>query len=286
MAHVLVAIDGSRLSFRCLEVGRRIAGDRGHLSIIHAADEDSTVKETAHLQREIVSKCEEFALPKDRHDVTILEQKDTSFGFGMPLDKRLCAYVNKKMPTCFVMGIFGKSGPSAFSKGSKTDHAIRNSRAAVVVVKPNSTVPEIYEESTIVVGVRGTASMDAKLIAQCTFLLSGKKDKIILYHCHRDDVSPEEDEKIAKSNKALCKMLKDKKINFEFVQEDKEPLVPVTTHILKFAEQNQADTLVIGVDGMKNYRDGKRLLGSVTDKITTKYRGTVCLVRDRSGTQN
>jgi len=180
-----------------------------------------------------------------------------------------------------------------------------------VVVKPNSTVPEIYEESTIVVGVRGTASMDAKLIAQCTFLLSGKKDKIILYHCHRDDVSPEEDEKIAKSNKALCKMLKDKKINFEFVQEDKEPLVPVTTHILKsvcrafhcvfvtncslkccyfchfrFAEQNQADTLVIGVDGMKNYRDGKRLLGSVTDKVTTKYRGTVCLVRDRSGTQN
>jgi hypothetical protein len=37
-------------------------------------------------------------------------QTEDSFGFGMPLDKRICAYINSKMPTCVVMGIFGKSG--------------------------------------------------------------------------------------------------------------------------------------------------------------------------------
>ncbi len=37
-------------------------------------------------------------------------QSEDSFGVELPLDKRICAYVNLKMPTCVVLGIFGKSG--------------------------------------------------------------------------------------------------------------------------------------------------------------------------------
>ena len=121
-------------------------------------------------------------------------QGEGSFGLGMKLDKRICAYVNSKMPSCFVMGIFGKSGyvgslcerlydgvclparctndvtllsglcgtilrcsPSAFSKGSKTDHALRNCKVSVVVVKPDSLLPEMHEAANVVVGIRGTS---------------------------------------------------------------------------------------------------------------------------------
>eukprot|EP00750_Incisomonas_marina_P029200 INCI7068.4.p1 GENE.INCI7068.4~~INCI7068.4.p1 ORF type:complete len:287 (+),score=59.52 INCI7068.4:419-1279(+) len=286
MACVIVAVDGSRLSFKAFEYGRRLVGDKGTMILLHAADEKSTVKDTGRLVAELKSKCEEFALSQDRVEIVILDQGEGSFGLGMKLDKRICSYVNSKMPACFVMGIFGKSGPSAFSKGSKTDHALRNCKVSVVVVKPDSTLPEIHEPATIVVGVRGTAEMDAKVVNGSLFLLSGKKDKLLLYHCRDSDVDVEAAEEMEASNKALCKSLKSNKIPFEYVQEDKTPGVPTVTHIMKFAESNSATVCVVGVDGMKKYREGQQMLGSVTDKIATKHRGTVCLVRDRPGTVN
>ena len=66
--------------------------------------------------------CEGFALKKGRYDIVILDQGEKSYGVGMPLDKRITAYVNEKMPACLVMGIFGKTGyvfclPGARVKG-------------------------------------------------------------------------------------------------------------------------------------------------------------------------
>lgn len=45
-ASVVVAVDGSRLSFKAIEVARRLIGDNGKLILVHAADEASSVKET------------------------------------------------------------------------------------------------------------------------------------------------------------------------------------------------------------------------------------------------
>ena len=46
MACVIVAVDGSRLSFKAFEYGRRLVGDKGTMILLHAADEKSTVKDT------------------------------------------------------------------------------------------------------------------------------------------------------------------------------------------------------------------------------------------------
>ena len=67
---------------------------------------DAFCRMTAELQ----SLAEGFALTEDRVEIVILDQGAESFGLGMKLDKRMCAYVNSKMPSCFVMGVFGKSG--------------------------------------------------------------------------------------------------------------------------------------------------------------------------------
>ena len=110
--------------------------------------------------------------------------------------------------------------------------------------------------------------MDAKVVNGSLFLLSGKKDKLLLYHCRDSDVDVEAAEEMEASNKvqvshlalsfqwcfgaifvrvqrqlqlnfcvlrvqALCKSLKSNKIPFEYVQEDKTPGVPTVTHIMK-----------------------------------------------------
>ena len=46
MAHVIVAVDGSRLSMKAFTVGRRIIEDHGKITLLHAAGEKSTVKDT------------------------------------------------------------------------------------------------------------------------------------------------------------------------------------------------------------------------------------------------
>jgi hypothetical protein len=78
--------------------------------------------------------------------------------------------------------------PSAFSKGSNTDFALRNCKVNVIVVKPDSLTPEMHETGTVVIGVRGTLELDAKVVAQAKFLV-GPHDKLMLYHCKQDDVS-------------------------------------------------------------------------------------------------
>jgi hypothetical protein len=179
---------------------------------------------------ELVSKCESFAIREDRREIVILDQSEGSFGAGMPLDKRLCAYVNKEMPLCFVMGIFGTSGyvrrvwcwcaavissawyvlachkerlalphrvrndkrppspatphsrpsaetprfddvrPSSFSMGSKTDFALRNCKVTVIVVKPDSKLPEMHQPATILVGLRGSL-LCAALVKRALWLV-------------------------------------------------------------------------------------------------------------------
>jgi hypothetical protein len=44
---VIVAVDGSRLSFKAIEVARRIIGDHGSLVMLHVADEKSSVTAAA-----------------------------------------------------------------------------------------------------------------------------------------------------------------------------------------------------------------------------------------------
>ena len=48
---VIVAIDGSRLSFKAFTYARRLIGDHGTITLLHATDEASTVGDTSRFDR-------------------------------------------------------------------------------------------------------------------------------------------------------------------------------------------------------------------------------------------
>lgn len=265
---VLVAVDGSRLSFKACTIVRNFVGDTGHMTLVHVTSEKSSVMPPEILVREFRHHMRVLCLPTDQYHINLLGTGDADN--SLPADQRIVQYANEKNFDFYIMGVFGASGPSAFSKGSKTDFALRNCKSNAIIIKPESVIPRKGHRVMIALDGRPFSIN----VVKAAIPLIGPKDTVILFSI-RLPGRPLSDT-IAQA-KAI---LEEHRIPFTSEVEEKIPGHPLYLHIRQFSEDFKATVLCIGVDGIKEYYRGQRMLGSVTDKLVMKCRTSVVLVRD------
>lgn len=265
---VLVAVDGSRLSFKACTITRNFVGDSGHMTLLHVSSEKSSVMTPNILVREFRHHMRVLCLPTDQYNVILLGTGDADR--SLPADKRIVQYANENGFDFYIMGVFGSSGPSAFSKGSKTDFAIRNCISNAIIIKPESVIPRKCHRIMIALDGRPFSVN----VVKAAIPLIGPNDKVILFSIRLPGRPLSET--IAKAKE----MLEEHRILFTSEVEDKVPGQPLYLHIRKFSEEFKATLLCIGVDGIREYYRGQRMIGSVTDKLVMKCRTSIVLVRD------
>lgn len=265
---VLVAVDGSRLSFKACTIARKFIGDSGHMTLLHVSSEKSSVMPPEILVREFRHHMRVLCLPTDQHNIILLGTGDADS--SSPADKRIVRYANEKGFDFYIMGVFGSSGPSAFSKGSKTDFALRNCKSNAIIIKPESVIPR--ECHRIMIALDGRPfSIN---VVKAAIPLIRPNDKVMLFSIRLKG------RPLSKTTAQAKKILEQHGISFTSEIEDKVPGQPIYLHIRNFSEEFKATLLCIGVDGIKEYYRGQRMIGSVTDKLVMKCRTSLVLVRD------
>lgn len=265
---VLVAVDGSRLSFKACTIARKFIGDRGHITLLHVSSVKSSVMPPEILVREFRHHMRVLCLPTEQYDINLLGTGDADS--SVPADKRIVQHVNESKYDFYIMGVFGASGPSAFSKGPKTDFALRNCKSNAIIIKPESVIPRKCHRIMIALDGRPFSIN----VVKAAIPLIGPNDKVMLFSIRLPNRPLSETIEKAKA------MLEENRIEFTSEVEEKIPGRPLYLHIRKSSEEFKATVLCIGVDGLKEYYRGQRMIGSVTDKLVMKCRTSVVLVRD------
>merc|ERR1712032_155783 len=126
-----------------------------------------------------------------------------------------------------IMGVFGSSGPSAFSKGSKTDFALRNCKSNAMIIKPESVIPRKSHKIMIALDGRPFSIN----VVKAAIPLIGPKDTVILFSIRLPGRPLSETIANAKA------MLVESRIRFTSQVEDKVPGHPLYLHIRKSSEE-------------------------------------------------
>lgn len=274
-----VGVDDSKCSLNALKFIDSLASKDDHIHLFHAPDEDTSKCIEKRFQEYMKSKA-------NRYSFDMIKQSQSQ---GKDNNEKIMHYINqfpdKKSPDFLVTGKHGATHevkshkPSHEKFGSLSDVSLRKIRCTSIFVPrfvDHDITPdcENNEPWIAVVGVDGSTNSEhafdmAAQLLQTNHHHTCKKEKNMLYVVHvkaTSSLSHSMDEKqIKKRFSEICQLFTEKTgIKSEFVIIDG---LVVSKPLCAFAEDKKAQLIFVGEDGMKNTIQGKRFLGSVSDKV-------------------
>ena len=276
----LIAVDGSRLSHKAVEVAMSLRG-HGNLSIYHIADDSKDFlpphAKQEYLRDDFACKCSENLIPSTNYDVLIQHKEE-----GKSTKQMLLGMAHRKDAQYLVLGQFGRKGPSIFQLGTVTENSVRCSPLTTIIVKTTSITPGTVEAqpgefsaatssaaatnssggavakgggnnaiayhlpapSTFVVAVDGSTC--AEEAVHTALRLMKPQDALKIMHVSVDSPHYKACDVVKKYQAVVEAAL----VDAEVILESKQSGKTVAQQICSFVSASNAHYLVMGIDGM------------------------------------
>jgi len=273
---ILVAVDGSRVSRKALDIAVTLAAARNkHLIVYHVWSRDKPnagIYNPQYLEIEFTSVCYKGNLLTDNFDVIVEERID-----GYSISKMILDKVNELGVTLLCLGAFGRKGPSVWSCGSNANHSLRNCPVTVLTAKANSDVILSPFAANFMVGHDG--SVRAQKAMEIVKRFSKPQDQVVVVNIVDEWLQARgfDVNKLLTEAKAELEACGVKNVSTFSPMKDRG--MTIGQQIIALANDWNATYLVVGLDGMTNNRTEVNALGSVTDFVVQKSRCTSVVAR-------
>jgi nucleotide-binding universal stress UspA family protein len=274
---ILVAVDGSRVSRKALDTATSLChGTNKNLIVYHIwnpAKKGIPGYYTAeYLEIEFENTCYEAGLKMRQFEISIESRGEDETIAEMILNK-----ARETNADLLCLGAFGRKGPSVWASGSNAQHSLRRCPITVLTAKPNSNIVLGNNSALYMVGHDG--SERAQKALEYVKQYAKPQDQVLVVNVL--------DEWLQAKGFQVEKLLQDAKTELEnagiqngdarYFLRDKK--IQIGRQLLNIASDVNATYIVVGLDGMAALKQGKEVLGSVSDFIVSKARCTTIIAR-------
>mgnify|MGYP000904851746 CR=1 FL=1 len=272
---IVVAVDGSRVSRKALDIAISMAGRDKYLVVYHVMNskkKNMGFYSADYLEIEFNSICYKANMSRRNFEVIVEERVEDYPISQMVLDK-----VNELDASLLCLGAFGRKGPSVWASGSNANHSLRRCPVSVLTAKPRSDVILEGAPATFLVGHDG--SKRAQKAMDLVKEFSKPQDQTIIVNIVDEWLQAKgfDVEKLMREAKEDANAAGVGNVSTYFAMRDRT--MTIGQQILALSEEWNASYLVAGLDGMRAVQEGRQVMGSVSDFIVEKSRCTCIIAR-------